>query len=398
MPLTTDQPASNPPIIIDAAFEAVEARLASGDRDRALITLAANSGLALDQLSPGLRRSLEAGLKLADSALAGSSQDVYERAFCQFQLWCEDEELPALPASVLAVLGYVGFMADELQLSASRINVMVSAIAWQHRRRRLPDPTTDTVIALALKGTRRLEATTRTRRQAKPLVAKIGARDDEVAILVDAITGDDLASLRDRALILLGWAGAFRRSELASLTIGDLQERPEGYWIPARKSKTDQEGKDAAEGKGKAVHLAETPAHCPVRAVKHWLAALEAATGREAAAGQSGRLRLPVFVGCRVGKRIRDQQGKVVGHALIPATTTLSGQTVNDVVKARSQAVAAGEVSGHSLRRGFVTTAIENDKDIFAVQAQTGHKSIDMLAQYKGQVDAFARGAGKGLL
>jgi len=137
-----------------------------------------------------------------------------------------------------------------------------------------------------------------------------------------------------------------------------------------------------------------------VRAVKHWLAALEAATGREAAAGQSGRLRLPVFVGCRVGKRIRDQQGKVVGHALIPATTTLSGQTVNDVVKARSQAVgfAAGEVSGHSLRRSFVTTAIENDKDIFAVQAQTGHKSIDMLAQYKGQVDAFARGAGKGLL
>ena len=97
---------------------------------------------------------------------------------------------------------------------------------------------------------------------------------------------------------------------------------------------------------------------------------------------------------------VRDQQGKVVGHALIPATTALSGQTVNDVIKARAQAVgfAAGEVSGHSLRRGFVTTAIENDKDIFAVQAQTGHKSIDMLAQYKGQVDAFARGAGKGLL
>jgi len=260
-----------------------------------------SEGGLVEQLPPALRRGLKAALELADNAIAKSTRDVYDRAFIQFRLWCEDQGVEMLPASKMTVVAYLGFLVDERSLSASRVGVVMSAIGWEHRRRHLPDPTADEIVSMAMRGTRRLEAETRVVRKAKALTGKIGELPNEIARIVDAIEGDDLASLRDRALILLGWAGAFRRSELASLTLGDLHWRADKIWIPARKSKTDQEGRDAAEGKGKAIFPSETPSHCPVRMTRRWLDALEAASGREAAAGQESA-QLPLFVGFRAGK------------------------------------------------------------------------------------------------
>lgn len=164
---------------------------------------------------------------------------------------------------------------------------------------------------------------------------------------------DNARGQRDRALLLVGFFGAFRRSELVALTVADVRLLAEGLEVTLRRSKTDQDG----AGHVKALPYAGTPALCPVRALRAWLAVASISKG-------------PLF-------READRHGNVSASAL-------SGRSVARIVKATAEAAGLEEsaFSGHSLRAGFATQAAKNGKAEQAIQRQTGHRSVTMLRRY----------------
>jgi integrase len=195
-------------------------------------------------------------------------------------------------------------------------------------------------------------------RQAAPLL-----KADVLTIMsqMHGIKGD-----RDRALILLGFAGALRRSELAALDFADIEFVREGLVIHLRRSKTDQLG----EGRKIGVPLGRTSA-CPVKAVERWLEVSKIASG-------------PVFRAINRGGGVGQSQ--------------LSAQSVALILKDYAKAVGLNpaNISGHSLRSGLVTSAIQAGVAVHKIQQQTGHRSVEMLARYirdAGLFDSNASGA-----
>ncbi len=172
----------------------------------------------------------------------------------------------------------------------------------------------------------------------------------------------DLAALR---MLLIGFAGAFRRSELASLTLDDIQFTHDGLVITLRRSKTDQEG----EGFAKGIPYGSTPATCPVRALRAWL---------DAGGITTGPLFRAVWKG---GARLR--------------LTPLNDRAIAEVVK--RAAAAAGydptRFGGHSLRAGLVTTAAAAGVDERTIMEQTGHKTTTMVRRYMRRGSLFRNNA-----
>jgi site-specific recombinase XerD len=176
-----------------------------------------------------------------------------------------------------------------------------------------------------------------------------------------------MIGLRDHALLALGFAGAFRRSELVALRVEDLTECPDGYQVLIRRSKTDQ------TGEGHEIVIPRGLRIRPVETVQTWLQA----------AGVSEGLLL----------RAVHRSGQVRPWGL-------RGPDVALIVKQR--AAQAGldpaEFSGHSLRAGFVTSAAETGASILKIQEVSRHKSVDVLSSYVRRVDMFKDHAGAGFL
>jgi len=176
----------------------------------------------------------------------------------------------------------------------------------------------------------------------------------------------DVLGLRDRALLLLGFAGAFRRSELVALDVADIERHPKGLIVHLRRSKTDQAG----EGKIKAIpHGRRLRA---VEAIDAWLAAAGISEG-------------PLF------------------RAVIPggiAPGRLAPQRVARIVKRRSKAIGLEPklFSGHSLRSGFITSAADHGASLAAIAKHAGHEKLDTTMGYVQVADAFRDHSGKGFL
>jgi site-specific recombinase XerD len=189
--------------------------------------------------------------------------------------------------------------------------------------------------------------------------------------MVIAMAADtkSLLALRNRAILLLGFAGAFRRSELVALNVEDLEETPEGLLITIRRGKTDQ------EGLGRKVAIPRGHVACPVEAVKAW---------REAAGVAQG----PLF------RRVWNRRAQRVG------TQRLSARVVADIVKAGASRLALDSRSfaAHSLRSGLVTTAVKHGVNLLKICDQTGHKSLEMLRVYCRDAELFVGNAAAGLL
>jgi site-specific recombinase XerD len=169
--------------------------------------------------------------------------------------------------------------------------------------------------------------------------------------------------IRDRALLLLGFAAALRRSELVALDVRDLSFVSEGVVVHLRRSKTDQE----SEGRKIAVPYGRTSA-CPVRALQHWL---EHAQINDSA----------IF-------RSVSKSGKV-------AHDRLSAQSVALILKdyARGAGFKVSAISSHSLRSGLVTSAAQAGVAAHKIQQQTGHRSTEMLVRYIRDANLFENNA-----
>ena len=175
---------------------------------------------------------------------------------------------------------------------------------------------------------------------------------------------ENLLGLRDRALSLVGFAGAFRRSELAAIDFADLDFRSEGVVVTLPKSKTEQE----QAGRPLAIPKGSDPETCPVRALQTWLFAAGIVPG-------SG----PVF-------RAVNRHDQVSARALFP-------RSIARILKraAARAGYAVGPIAGHSLRAGHVTQAAANGVGELVIMRQTGHKSTDSLCKYIRQAELFSQ-------
>lgn len=292
--------------------------------------------------------------KYAQASISTNTQRAYRFAWERFSRWAQKKRVTPLPAFPNTLCSYLASMADE-GCALSSIEQALAAINKVHELKGwFPSPTKAPAVRTVMQGIRRTLG--HGKRQKEPATAEILR-----AALKDL--GDSLIEIRDRALLLLGFAGAFRRSELAGLNLEDLSFRPEGIVISLRRSKTDQEG----HGLSKAIFFASDPKTCPVRALKTWL-------------DESGITEGALF-------RSVDRHGRL--------GESLSDRAIALVVKRR---FPAGDFSGHSLRAGFITTAALQGKPERSIMKQTGHRSHRILREYVRTATVFEDNAGNGIL
>ena len=251
--------------------------------------------------------------------------------------------LQVLPAAPQTVALYLAARADQGR-KVTTLELALTTISQAHLVAGHASPRADRLVKETWKGIRRRLGVAKAKKD--PLTAT------ELRRMMD-IVHPGLLGVRDRALVLLGFAGGFRRSELVALSVGDLKFVPEGLEAFVRRSKTDQEG----EGLTKVVAYGSDPATCPVRAVQDWLALSgigEGAVFRPVNRHeQIGARRLSDFAVAVIVKRLADKAG-----------------------------LATPQLSGHSLRAGFVTEAKKNGADYPAIMDQTGHTKLETVHSY----------------
>ncbi|BDO43145.1 integrase [Cellulomonas sp. NTE-D12] len=296
-----------------------------------------------------------------DAATAANTRRVYASAWRGWQAWCTGRGVSSLPATAAGIASYLAERA-EAGASASTLDVAVAAIRAVHLEHGLDDPTLDPRLALVRRGLRRTVGLA-ARRQSHPLsVAEVG----RILRHIDRATP---AGARDAALLLVGFASALRRSELAALSTADVEWRPTGVLLTIRKSKGDQDGRGQIVAVARGEH-AETD---PVAALHAWLQVRPAGSG-------------PLFSRMRRG-----------GHV---TSEPLSGAAVARVLQGRAAGAGLSDlpISGHSLRSGHATAAAAAGVGVERIAAQTRHRHVDTLIhRYIRPVEALATTSSAGL-
>lgn len=305
-----------------------------------------------------LAPELASAQSYAAASRAPNTSRAYGRDFDAFRAWCAERALCSLPADGPTVALYLAALADE-RLSVATIGRALVAINQAHKLAGHEGPRSHRAVRETFKGIRRTLGTAQ--RGKAPMMP-------EVIRTAAAVGRDDVLGARDRALLALGLAGGFRRSEIVSLDVSDLDFRTEGLVITLRRSKTDQEG----EGRKVALPYGSTPATCPVRAVRAWLSAASITEG-------------PVF-------RSVNKAGRV-------AVERLSDRSVANIVKGAAERAGLDPAAyaGHSLRAGLATAAAKAGKSERAIMRQTGHKSERMVRRYIRDASLFDDNAAGGI-
>lgn len=266
----------------------------------------------------------------------------YRSDLAHFESWCRSHGQPPLPATPETTALYITDLAKTHKTAT--IIRRISAISQAHQMAGFETPTKTAQVRLVLAGIRRTKGTAQ--------VAKTPVLVDDLRRMI-AHLPENLLGVRDRALLLVGFGGAFRRSELVALDIADVAVTRDGLVVTIRRSKTDQEG----EGRKIGIPYGSNPATCPVRSLQDWLA-------------QCGFTEGPLF-------RPVDRFSRV-------ASMRLSAAAVADIVKRYAAAVGlkASDFAGHSLRSGLATSAAMAGASERAIMQQTGHRSVATVRRY----------------
>jgi site-specific recombinase XerD len=286
---------------------------------------------------------MDAARRYAAQSRADSTARAYRSDWRDFATWCEGVHTAPLPAQPATVAAYVAALAEQGKKPAT-IARRLAAISQAHQLAGHDSPSRTEAVRSVMKGIRRAHGTAQ--RQVAPATTPI------VKAMVDSLPAT-LAGKRDQALTLLGFAGAFRRSELVSARVDDVAFTADGLVFTLRRSKTDQEG----QGTRKGIPYGTNPSTCPVRALRAWLDAAGITDG-------------PLFRGV-------DRWGTVAPRAL-------SDRAVADIIKRAAAAAGhdAATFSGHSLRAGLATSAAAAGVAERSIMQQTGHKSERMVRRY----------------
>lgn len=293
-------------------------------------------------------RVSEETLALLERSDAANTKLAYAKDWKAYDAWCEAQGRTALPATPQTLADYVTHLIG-LGRAPSTINRVMGTIRRAHRDKGYEGRPDTRAAKAVLKPYQRERAQQGLRaKQATPAVV------DTIRAMVDTYDADTLAGIRNRAIVVLGFAIMARRSELCALDLADLREVSEGLEVTIRTSKTDQEGAGATV----AVPYGSFPETCPVRTVRAW---------REALA-ERGIVEGPLF------RRI-DRHGRLGGTegAAGRGGDRMSGQTVRDVIRTAAQRAGLPNADGytaHSLRAGGATSAAANNAPASSIATQ----------------------------
>jgi len=300
----------------------------------------------------------------ASKHVADSTKRAYQGAWQRFEGWCLSVGVESMPPTRHEVLAmYIATMADQ-GYAVGTIRQMLAAVNKAHEVLGLESPTRHRVAKYAMQGVARTLGERPT--QVDALLP------DDLQVMVESMPDKPsfrLRNLRNAAVLTLGFAGAFRRSELVALTLDDIERTEDGYRVLIRRSKTDQTGKGREVG---IPYGSYTPT-CPVRTLDKWLkeSAIESGPAL-CGVSQSG---LEVLEGSHI-------TSKAVARIIQAATR---------------RAELEGWYAGHSLRAGLVTAATKAGKPPHIIQQQTGHKSINMIMKYIRREGLFDENAAAGI-
>lgn len=346
---------------------------------------------------------------LLEHATSPSTRRAYESDFAHFAGWARDHALVELPAMPQTIALYITAQQDTLR-PASLLR-RLSAIAVRHRGAGFDSPTSHELVRRAVAGLRRkhgarpaaksalvtaqlavictrLHAATET---PSPSAEPVPARQAQRRARAAAATA--LRSRRDRALLLVGYAAALRRSELVALDVGDLAEDGDGLRVFIQRSKTDQEGLGDFVGIAHG-HPADTcTATCPIRAWREWRTAMATAAGTDSADLPNDS---PAF-------RPVTRHGRLGTPTEPDVNTRLTGQSVALIVKnavallGDPQRFPTANYAGHSLRAGFATQAAAAGVPLDRIMRQTRHHSVAIALRYIRQADVWQNNASAAL-
>lgn len=284
--------------------------------------------------------------KLIDQQLAYGTKRVNQSDWQIFEDWCNKRNYNATIASPEIISMFLSSQFDEV-LHPSTLNRRLAAIRFAYKCLNKPSPTDDMLVKATLKGIRRDE-------KAQPVRAKKAAVADIVKEIAELCFSNSLKDTRNRAILLLGFAGAFRRSKLVAVNVEHITSTEKGMEIKIHRSKTDQEGK----GDIKIILPAKkNKVYCPILAVQNWLEISQIKHGA-------------LFMGINKHNQMSE--------------TRLSDNAVYHLVKRCIVELGYNfdEFSPHSLRAGFVTSAYENKAMLTKIMEQANMKSMQTAQRY----------------
>jgi site-specific recombinase XerD len=288
---------------------------------------------------------------------AGNTRRAYAKDWADFSTWCKTQTIDPIAAAPVDVARYLAQLADGGRKVAT-IQRRKAAISAIYKAAGFEPPTNAEGVKAVMRGIRR---TLRSRPVRKaPTTAEL------LSLLLEHLP-NTLAGLRDRAILLVGFAAALRRSELVALKLEDIEQRVGGILLHLGQTTSDQEGAAAPIPVPNGKHIK------PVEALNRWISAAGIMSG-------------PVF-------REVDRHGKM-------GSTPLSDRSVARIVKRAVKAAGLDEdlFSGHSMRAGFVTTALGLKIDPLLVMKTSRHKKMETLAIYDRRDNDFEGGAGGEIL
>lgn len=286
-----------------------------------------------------------------NAALSDNTWRAYRNDLKHFQAW--GGSLPATPEQIARYLAHYAQIHTVATLTRR-----LASLSKIHNAQRWTNPVSSALVRTTFQGIRNQHGSKQ--RQVAPAIK------EDILAMVKNLQGTK--GIRDKALLLIGFAGAFRRSELASLQYSDIEHVQQGMLIYLRRSKTDQAG----QGRKIAIPHARG-AVCPIIALHEWLE-------------HAGIIEGPIF-------RSVNRHGHI-------GTQTITPQSIALVVKERARAVGLDptQYSGHSLRAGLVTSAAQAGISSWKIRQQTGHKSDAMLLRYIRDANIFVDNAAGGVL
>ena len=312
----------------------------------------------MSELITDIKKLQEETLKNLKNSKALNTVRAYKSDFEDFGLFCVKNGFNNMPSEPKIVSLYLTHLSSR-EAKISTIKRRLVSIGVIHKMKGHYLDTKHPIIIENLMGIKRRKGTLQTGK--KPLLI------NNLKSIIDVINQEkepDIKKLRNKAILLIGFSGGFRRNEIVSLNLEDVEFVFEGLKITLRRSKTDQFG----EGMIKGIPIFENSLYCPVTSLKRWINAAKIKKG-------------PIFLRFSKGSKLTDHR--------------LTDQSVALIIKdyLLKAGIDSKNYSGHSLRSGFATSAAEAGAEERSIMAMTGHKSPEMVRRYIKEANLFNNNA-----
>jgi len=312
----------------------------------------------MNNLITDLKALQEETLLNLQSSKANNTVRAYKSDFRDFGLFCVQNGLKSLPTEPKVVSLYLTHLSSK-NIKMSTLKRRLVSIGVIHRLKGHYLDTKHPIIIENIIGIKRRKGSIQ--KGKKPLLIN---NLKTIINIIDEYNKKDIKKIRDRTIILMGFSGGFRRSEIVSLDYDDLDFVNEGLKINLKRSKTDQFGLGSVKG----LPYFDNNQYCPVRSLKRWIEISEIKSG-------------PLFRRFLKNSNLSENR--------------LTDQTVALLIKKylKLAGIDNKNYSGHSLRSGFATSAAESGAEERSIMAMTGHKSPEMVRRYIKEANLFKNNA-----